>query len=95
MGCNSYEVGSQSVSTTYDSDEYPCLCTMSGDGSHNGEALSARDIRSMAALGAAVVLARNGYLTSGYIVTPAHLPDRLKAAIEYFIPVGTTEEATQ
>ena len=85
MGCESYTVNGVTVSITYDSDEWPCLCTLA-----ESEPLSARDIRSMAALGAAVALTRPSTLPfpdGRYSVTPRDLPDRVKAAIEYFIPV--------
>ena len=93
MGCNSYGIqawigggwAEASVSLNYDDERWPCLCTMRGD-SHNTEAFSAEDVRSMAALGAALVLAHNGTLGQPYITTPAELPAKVKAAIEYFIP---------
>jgi len=100
MGCNGYGIqtwdgrgwAEAEVRLNYDDESFPCLCTFSGE-THNGEAFSAEDIRSMAALGAAVALAHNGYFKqSDYITTPAQLPDRVIAAINYFTGLGPPVE---
>lgn len=97
MGCTQYVAGGMVIGITSDSDDYPCLCTVRED-SHNGESFTAADVRSFAALGAAVVLAHRGTLSThhGYglrAVVPSDLPSVVHEAIERFIPVA--EEARQ
>jgi hypothetical protein len=87
MGCESYD-------TTYlkfseGDDDLGCLCTFP----HNdGSSLSADRVRSLAYLGAAVVLLRRGKLEHGYL--PNCLPDWVRSEIDRSLtPHKETDEA--
>lgn len=88
MGCARYEVARWSgggwdsaiVSINYDDENYPCLCTLS-----ERNDVGVREIRSMAALGAAVALMHNG-LMSNHSTAPLDLPENIVSAIEKYLP---------
>ena len=81
MGCDSYEGG---IMFSEGDDTIRCLCTFP----HNdGEVLDAERVRSLAYLGAAVVLHHNGDLEHPYL--PACLPEWMRREIDRNIRLPT------
>jgi hypothetical protein len=66
-------------------DAYPCLCTFRVD-----QPIDVDDLRSMAALGAAVVCLHHGLVDvdGDYFSVPGGLPDTVRKAIDKYLPEG-------
>jgi len=83
MGCDKY-VGGIMFSEEYD--HIGCLCTFPDN---DGDTLDAERVRSLAYLGAAVVLDQHGDLEHPYI--PACLPEWIRKEIDRNLGLSTAQ----
>lgn len=83
MGCRTYDVNDWSVHFSESDDDVGCLCTFP----HNdGDRLSPERVRSLAMLGAVVVLAHQSEAVNGWLYVPGSLPNWMRREIERLIP---------
>jgi hypothetical protein len=82
MGCDKYYLEGMDYPIAFSemNDDVCCLCTF---GHNDGTALDPERVRSLAYLGAAVVLVSHGQADHGYI--PSCLPDWIKQEIDRIV----------
>lgn len=90
MGCNNYPIHQYAggvwldaqLMLATDMEGFPDVCTFGDD-----SPIDAGTVRTLAAIGAALVLAHNGHLPPRRVLmTPTDIPERLLGAIQYFVP---------
>ena len=89
MGCNIYRYNNIPIDFRYADDEFPCVCTFPYNNRAFGYKLEAEDVRSLALLGAAIVMIHNrdeDIQGKKWITIPDDLPDWVTKEICRLIP---------
>lgn len=98
MGCHTYTVSGRipnspgawadrELKFSESDDQYGCLCTFPHNYEGNAESITSDTIRSLAMLGALVVLAHQGSATAPYSYVPFDVPDWIRERIDLLLPV--------
>jgi len=85
MGCNYYECEGSSIKFSESNDDWRCLCTLSPN--NHGVPISLGQLKSLAALGLAVVLLHDNEL-DGPVFLPGSLPKWALDELDRLIPRG-------
>lgn len=83
MGCKKFRYASEVIMIDGFDDDVSCLCTFHGTYPYHIDPSTAR---SLAMLGAAVCLIRNGEMSDGPFVLPQDLPDWIVEELDHLLP---------
>lgn len=92
MGCDSYTYKETNIRFSEMDDEVSCLCTFPHNNRCFNNTITPDQLRSLAYLGAMIVLIHQEEYTEPYVYLPNSLPNWIKDEIDKQIPINMEEE---